>query len=85
MAAYPFWDRVKGLRAWSIVNCCLLAPTVVPLFALSQVSKAQRSLDEADFQRHRRNALIMNGICDGVIVAISIGRGLLVTAGVLPE
>jgi hypothetical protein len=56
---------------------------VVPFFALSQISKARRSLTEADFNKHRRLALILN--CLPWILSLGIGLtvGILASLGVI--
>jgi hypothetical protein len=52
---------------------------------LSQVSRARASINPQGFQRHRKNALIMNCVCTGVVVIVAIVEGLLRAFGVITE
>lgn len=74
----------RKYKTWSIVNTCILSVTILPILGIIESNKAMKATTDDEYYFHIRKARFYNLCAYGIIIVISIIRGILVEGGIIP-
>ena len=78
-----FKKKAKKFKTWSIVNTCIFSVFILPILAIMESNKAQKSLSQNEYNQHIRRVVIYNICTYLLLIPFSIIMKTLESKGMI--